>query len=432
MPDEANYLKLENILARGTRDRALPPEWRRQRHVDHLLTAYLGGPPIDRVFVAIQAARSLDRKINIGASVHRRRRARETPSWPQRVRAWGGMAAALALFALLWWWNTSHTTVVIATVERSSPNARLIRGGLELPIRSGMAVHRLDQLQSPSPGLVLAWPDGSKVSLIEPARLRLWQEADAKRIELVTGTIACIVASQPSGQPFQLQTTQGLATVLGTKFMLSAERGRTLLHVSEGRVLLHELFSGSDQQVAAGESAQAIDASFGSTVFDHDFTALVPGESITGTLTRLVNGQDSATVVSSISVSPEKRVPGWTPDYKVGLEGRAISGLFTVPADMEIRFRIHAERAGTISLSMTPTSITFWNEHFYVSDLPVAAGWSTVIVHASDLLPYRNRKEGSTRDLRPSQAIRSLGFWGIQTGPILIDRFTVIAPPGSP
>lgn len=84
----------------------------------------------------------------------------------------------------------------------------------------------------------LIYPDNSKVDLLPNSELKIFTEAEAKRLNLVQGVISANFAKQPKGKNTKLLTANGQAEIIGTVFQLSVRGKTTRLDVTEGKVSL--------------------------------------------------------------------------------------------------------------------------------------------------------------------------------------------------
>jgi len=80
--------------------------------------------------------------------------------------------------------------------------------------------------------------EATQIKLQAGTQLKIDQDANGKRLELVVGAISAKVASQPAGHPMRISTPQSEAKVIGTEFLLSVDAASTHLEVIEGAVEL--------------------------------------------------------------------------------------------------------------------------------------------------------------------------------------------------
>lgn len=94
-------------------------------------------------------------------------------------------------------------------------------------------------------------PDGTVVRLAPASRLRI--AGNATREVSLDGRAFFAVTRSADGQPFRVRTTGATATVLGTRFELSAQGESVHLVVTEGRVSLDA--ADNSVEVAAGQES---------------------------------------------------------------------------------------------------------------------------------------------------------------------------------
>jgi hypothetical protein len=114
----------------------------------------------------------------------------------------------------------------------------------------------------------LAYADGSEIEVQKNTTMALgdrrqepgakewfgWAKRHAaKQIRLEAGKLVAQVAKQPAGQPMVLTTPHAKVTVVGTKFILSAQATETRVEVVEGQVQVCALPEPRTVNVAAGQ-----------------------------------------------------------------------------------------------------------------------------------------------------------------------------------
>lgn len=194
----------------------------------------------------------------------RRGRRHTTPrravrSAPGRRPSWGIMAplalAAVLLLAagvtfVLWKPSGPHTTARVevpaaAKVVRAGPGVTLTRSGTRTPLATGMDLVPGDGIAVPADSTAaIGYGDGTRLTLhgdtsltMQPPRRR-GSPVSGKRVILARGVLTADVARQAPSDPLVCLTPTVHATVLGTRFVLSAAEARTRLEVVEGAVRL--------------------------------------------------------------------------------------------------------------------------------------------------------------------------------------------------
>lgn len=125
------------------------------------------------------------------------------------------------------------------------------------PLRSGDVI----RVPEGASGM-LTYRDETRIELASRTEVRLDSDParggeNSKSFELLAGTLAAEVASQPSEQPLVVRTPHAVAVVRGTRFTLKAEDDRTRIEVSEGRVDFFAHGATSAAVVTAGRFAEA-------------------------------------------------------------------------------------------------------------------------------------------------------------------------------
>jgi transmembrane sensor len=141
----------------------------------------------------------------------------------------GGVAALLASTATAW------------LVHRQTPLTTLVAD-----LRTGTGQRSHHQL-----------PDGSEIDLDARSAADIAYSASRRLVRLREGALLVQVAASAPGKPqrpFVVQSAEGSAQALGTRFMVRQGDGRTLVHVMEHSVLLTSL-SGRQHRLEEGRSA---------------------------------------------------------------------------------------------------------------------------------------------------------------------------------
>ncbi|HXX92995.1 MAG TPA: LamG-like jellyroll fold domain-containing protein, partial [Planctomycetota bacterium] len=127
------------------------------------------------------------------------------------------------------------------------------KAGQELAPGQGIATARDAQA-------TFVFADGSRLDLSGDAVLRDVVELPQKQAVLAQGTLSADVVRQPSGAPMRLSTPAAELTIVGTRFVVTAEAKATRLQVREGLVRLARKRDGALLDVSGGHAATAADA----------------------------------------------------------------------------------------------------------------------------------------------------------------------------
>ena len=197
---------------------------------------------------------------------------RRTVRWFPRVMA---LAATLAMIAGGVWWFAPGASLGVrvaevvgaATIEdgrwktedwgAGSAGSKVngLRSNVPAkPVVVGMELRQGDRVVVPEGGEVALKYNGEATTLaLHYGVAQFGAAAGGKRVKLLAGLLVGDVA--PQAVPFRLETTYGVAEVLGTRFSLGAYGGQTTLAVREGHVALSR--KGAPVVVGAGETAVA-------------------------------------------------------------------------------------------------------------------------------------------------------------------------------
>jgi hypothetical protein len=146
-------------------------------------------------------------------------------------------AAPALLIAGSWFLFPSQGTPRILLLEGSN---QLRRTGQNIAAREGMLIEPGDFIETGPTGRVVVSFEGELTSLeLKPtSQLELSSWNGGKRLVLSQGTIDATVARQRPFRPLIITTPNAAATVIGTRFTLTATTNRTQLEVDEGKVRL--------------------------------------------------------------------------------------------------------------------------------------------------------------------------------------------------
>jgi ferric-dicitrate binding protein FerR (iron transport regulator) len=145
-----------------------------------------------------------------------------------------------------------------AQIVEVSGTAAVDRASRRIAIQAGMPLQSGDLLVTGAGSLARFKFDAEEtwVELASGTELRVSMAGDAKRLELHRGRFEAEVAPQPEGRPMTCITPQGRATVLGTRFFLTALPKQERLEVMRGTVQLETHDDGADRtRVRSGEVA---------------------------------------------------------------------------------------------------------------------------------------------------------------------------------
>ncbi len=178
---------------------------------------------------------------------------------PVRWGTWAAVAACLAIVAGAALYNRHRqerfVETILAHIEKSSPEAVVIRRGEAMPAVVGLKLHPGDVIRTTAP-LLFAYPDdGTRVRVKERTELSL--EGEGKRLKMKTGDVECTVTTQPEDRPMVVVTPHAEAIVKGTVFRLSVRQASTTLNVDKGTVVLSRRSDGASAEVGQGQYAAA-------------------------------------------------------------------------------------------------------------------------------------------------------------------------------
>lgn len=110
---------------------------------------------------------------------------------------------------------------------------------------------------------LLALPDGGSLQLDTASAADIAYGPQERRIVLHAGALWVQTAPDLAGRPFLVQTPQGTALALGTRFTVRTLADTTRAAVSEGLVELRPAHGGSAVRIAAGQQAAMTDTGAG-------------------------------------------------------------------------------------------------------------------------------------------------------------------------
>ena len=189
-----------------------------------------------------------------------RRRLRAAVRLPPRRRpAWWMAAAAgilLAVGVLLLPDLPGPSDDPLVQVIIAGDGVSCLRGGQAERVHIGSLLPRGARLTVPAATFVdLRFADGSVISVAGDSTVVLLPQP-SERLHLERGTVSATVTPQPPGTVFAIGTAHGIATVIGTRFTLTATPAVTVLMVEQGRVRLAGRAGDAGLVLAAGEGAR--------------------------------------------------------------------------------------------------------------------------------------------------------------------------------
>lgn len=101
----------------------------------------------------------------------------------------------------------------------------------------------------------IALPDGGRLLLDTASAVDIAYSADSRRIVLHAGAVWVETAPDTAGRPFFVQTPQGTAQALGTRFSVRTQDDTTRVAVAQGAVELRPAHGGMPVRIDAGQQA---------------------------------------------------------------------------------------------------------------------------------------------------------------------------------
>ncbi len=152
----------------------------------------------------------------------------------------------------------SATIVRMGRLEQVQGQVFVLSGKARTEAKAGQELSPLQGIQTARDSSVsFVFADGSRLDLSSDAALRDIVELPQKQALLAQGTLSADVARQPSGAPMRLTTPSADLTIVGTKFVVTAEAKATKLQVKEGLVRFSRHKDGAILDVVAGHAATA-------------------------------------------------------------------------------------------------------------------------------------------------------------------------------
>lgn len=196
------------------------------------------------------AQRMSDRVLGaITASGHRWGAVRPAAS---RLPWRGLMAAGLAGLALAGWWAWSFRLTELRILA-VSPGTVVQRQDATIAVQAGYTLMPGDRVDAPVAGTAIGLTDGSRFDCAGGTQVLVGDGTDGWHLDLQKGALHAAVSRQPAGRPLIIDTPRSRATVVGTRFTLTAEADSTRVAVDQGLVDLVERTTGERALVGMGQ-----------------------------------------------------------------------------------------------------------------------------------------------------------------------------------
>ena len=209
-------------------------------------------------------------------------------SWANAWIPVGALVAALLVVVAVLFTTTRQGAPEQAAQAalHQSPSAPVI-AVLHGPHQPDRDVHCGDELSLPVGTQALLMIRGEPTTCtLDGADCVVTHGSPGVAVSLHGGAITAEVAHQAPGVQLTIATAQAIATVIGTRFTISADPSRTRLHVLQGVVALQD-HQGGTTAVAAGEAVESLIRTAGAptapaTVLPiaEDWSPLFPGGSL--------------------------------------------------------------------------------------------------------------------------------------------------------
>ena len=144
----------------------------------------------------------------------------------------------------------------VARIVKVDGKCQRLGPGGRAPLAAGETLFAGDGIETNGKGrVVVRYEDGTSLELSPGTVANGFESNGGKKVSLERGSLAGDVARQKADQPMIVQTREGEARVLGTKFTLSSSAGSTRLDVEKGRVRLLRRSDGASADVGADQMA---------------------------------------------------------------------------------------------------------------------------------------------------------------------------------
>jgi hypothetical protein len=171
---------------------------------------------------------------------------------------WAAIAAQI-VFAFILFNNKStdlEKPVSLAALYSESDSAWLIRNDKKLKVTADMRLFSGDQIVVEEKGdLRITWNDSTVIQFKDESSATFISTDGAKHIHVKQGKLLAQVTKQSSGKPLKVFTPNSSATVLGTRFLLKANKLESMLEVKRGVVKFERKADGKSVIVKAHEYA---------------------------------------------------------------------------------------------------------------------------------------------------------------------------------
>jgi hypothetical protein len=148
----------------------------------------------------------------------------------------------------------------LGRLEQVQGQVFVLAGKVRVEAKAGAEVASGQGVQTLRDGsATLVYSDGTRLDLSGETTLRDIADTPQKQAQLAQGTVSADVVKQPAGAPMRLSTPTAELTILGTKFVVTADARATRLQVKEGQVRFSRKKDGATIDVPGGSSAAVSD-----------------------------------------------------------------------------------------------------------------------------------------------------------------------------
>ncbi|RYD39623.1 MAG: hypothetical protein EOP83_36505, partial [Verrucomicrobiaceae bacterium] len=158
--------------------------------------------------------------------------------------------------ALLTWFFFPRNDLTL--IARSDSSVEVQRDGKLLAVTGEVKLRRQDVVRVHAGRAQLKYrKELTELNLAPDSELTILEPGGGKQFNLHSGELTAEVSPQPTDKPLVIHTPQGVATVLGTGFSLTARERSTWLTVERGKVKLLQEEAGEVVDVGTGQFAVA-------------------------------------------------------------------------------------------------------------------------------------------------------------------------------